>query len=314
MSQELDPEAAAMLDTIAKLGRPPTYALSVESARTALDDYFAGQEVERELPHVDEFTIPGPSEPIPVRHYRPDAPAPHPLLVYFHGGGFVTGGLDSHDNVCRALAHRADCAVLSVDYRLAPEDPFPAAVNDAYAAVEWAAEHGGEVSADPSRIAVGGDSAGGNLAAVTALRAQDEGGPDLVHQSLVYPTVASPLHEDEFDSIEENAEGYFLERETMDWFHERYVQDPVHLRNAYRAPLLASDLSGLPPATVLTAGFDPLRDEGRAYADRLDDAGVAVRREHFPGMIHGFVSMTRELSTAQDGLDAVAAGLVDAFE
>jgi acetyl esterase len=230
------------------------------------------------------------------------------VLLYFHGGGFVVGGLDTHDNVCQRLAAESGWTVVSVDYRLAPEHPFPAALEDACAALEWAAEHAGDVSGDPDRLAVGGDSAGGNLSAAVSLMARDRDGPDIAHQSLIYPAVASPaVHE--FDSYEENAEGYFLERDSMDYFYDKYVQSPAHARNEYLAPLLARDLSDLPPATVVTAGFDPLHDEGAEYAERLEAAGVDVEHRNFERMIHGFAQMMEMVDGGEEAIDFLAAEL-----
>ncbi|MFC4550424.1 MULTISPECIES: alpha/beta hydrolase [Halorussus] len=310
---ELHPEASAFLETVDALPQPPRYALTVESAREALRELFADAERDAEVEEMSEFTIPGPVGNLPVRLYTPRANAPHPTLVFYHGGGWVVGDLDTHDNVCRALCAGADCAVVSVDYRLAPEHPFPAAVEDAYAALKWVAEHGEGATLDTDRLAVGGDSAGGNLAAATALLARDRNGPALTHQSLIYPAVAS-MGVQEFPSYEENGRGYLLEMPGMEWYWERYVQSRVHERNPYLAPLLASDHSDLPPATVLTAGFDPLRDEGQAYADRLEAAGVPVERHHHEGQIHGFVSLTDFMSSADDALDDLAADLRTAFE
>jgi acetyl esterase len=240
---------------------------------------------------VEDRTVPGPAGDIPVRVYRPDVEGPSPVLVYLHGGGWVIGDLDSHDVPCRALCRDAEAVVVSVDYRLAPEHPHPAAVDDAWAALTWVASHAEEVGGDPTRLAVGGDSAGGNLAAVLALRARDEGGPSLVHQMLVYPVtdVAS-----EHPSWVENGEGYFLTADTMRWFIGHYLGadhehgDPT---DPGISPLRAEDLSGLPPAQVLTAEFDPLRDEGDAYAARLAEAGVPVDHVSHPGLVHGFLGM-----------------------
>ena len=319
---ELDPQAAAMLEYIEAMGLPPSYAVSPAVARRRLEDYFGDQEAEP-VEATTDYEIPSPAGPIPVRQYSPEGAGPHPLVVFYHGGGWTAGSLDTHDNVCRALVNRADCVVLSVDYRLAPEHPFPAAFHDAYAALEWADEYAEKVDADPDRIAVAGDSAGGNLAAAVALRARDirrgvgfrdESGdaPDIVHQGLIYPAVNSPAGPS-VESYEENATGYFLERASMEYYYGNYVQDPADARNEYLAPLLADDLTDLPPASVLTAGFDPLRDEGRAYADRLREAGVDVAHEEFDGQIHGFVSMTDMLDRADDGLDFVAGELAAAF-
>lgn len=309
---ELDPQAAALLETVDAMGQPPTYALSVESARARLRELMAGQGEDEPVDRLEEFSIGGPDGPIPVRLYAP-AGTGHPLLVFYHGGGWAVGDLETHDPVCRRLSNAAGCAVLSVDYRLAPEHPFPAAIEDAYAALEWAAEHAGRVNCDPSRLAVGGDSAGGNLAAAVSLMSRDRDGPAIAHQSLIYPAVASPaVHE--FPSYEENSQGYLLEAASVEWYLERYLPDPVDHRNAYAAPLLAREYADLPSASVLTAGFDPLRDEGREYADRLESAGVSVERHEYDGMIHGFVNLLDHLDAAGEALDALGDDLERAFE
>ena len=311
---ELDPQVRQLLDLLDQQRAPPTHGVSVDTARDQLDELFSTLDPES-VGDVQNLTIEGPAEPIPVRVYAPEDEPDEPLGVFvtFHGGGWVLGDLDTHDPFCRAVTNAADCLVVSVDYRRAPEHPFPAAVEDCYAVVEWAAEYAGDLGGNPEKVAVGGDSAGGNLAAAITLLARDRGGPDLCHQSLLYPGVNSPVHT-EFDSYEENGEGYLLERESIEWFQERYIQNDLDARNEYAAPLLARDLSGLPSATVITAGFDPLRDEGMAYADRLDDAGVAVSHEHFSGMIHGFVSMLDVVDRAHDGIETAADGLRDAFD
>ncbi len=308
---ELDPQVEALLETAESMGLPPIYALSTESARDQLADLFAAGEGEP-VDRVEDFSIPGPAGAIPVRLYAPTG-EDHPLLVFFHGGGWVLGDLDTHDAVCRAISNAADCAVLSVDYRLAPEHPFPAAVEDAYAATEWAAEYAERINCDPGRIAVGGDSAGGNLAAVVALMARDHDGPELAHQSLLYPAVASPaIHE--FDSYEDNAGGFLLEAQSIEWFLDSYVPDPIDRHNAYFAPLLARDLSGLPAATVLTAGFDPLHDEGIEYATRLESTGTAVNHHDYGGMIHGFVNLLDQVDAARDAIETVSVELKAGFE
>jgi len=304
--RRLDPQAAAVLDAVEAVPVPPTYALSVESARERLAEFF-GDQTAAPVAAVEDFSIPGPDEAIDVRLYLPERTEP-PLVVFYHGGGWVLGGLDSYDPLCRALTNAGEFAVLSVDYRLAPEHPFPAGFEDAYAAADWAATHAGRLNCDPDRLAVAGDSAGGNLAAAVTIAARDRNGPSLDAQGLIYPGVAAPgIHT--FESQSENAEGYFLEWDSVTWFYERYLADAADRRNVYAAPLLARDLSDLPPATILTAGFDPLRDEGEAYADRLAEAGVEVGHEAFPGMIHGFVNMLDDLDRASDGVAAVADGL-----
>ena len=210
-----------------------------------------------------------------------------PTIVFFHGGGFVLGDLDTHDNQCRALCREAEAVVLSVDYRLAPEHPFPAAPEDCFAATRWAAEHVDELGGDAGRIAVAGDSAGGNLAAVTALMARDAGGPALAAQLLIYPGTDFVGG---YPSETENAEGFFLTRADMEWFREQYVAgaDPTDPR---LSPVHAPDLAGLPPAVVVTAEFDPLRDQGDAYARALEEAGVHVIKRSYGGLIHGFFDL-----------------------
>jgi acetyl esterase len=254
-------------------------------------------------------TIPGPDGEIPIRVYRPEGEKPFPTVVYFHGGGFVSGSLDSHDAVCRYLARESDCVVVSVGYRLAPEHPFPAAVEDAIATTEWVAEHT-EALGGTGELAVVGDSAGGNLAAVAALAARDRGGPDIDYQVLIYPGVGT---REDHESVEEN-DGLVLSRADIEWFSDCYYGSEITLQNPYADPSRACDLSGLSPATVLTAEFDPLRDGGRAYADRLEDDGVDVRYVEYEGMIHGFVSMTDAIDRATEAIEDVAEDLRAALD
>jgi acetyl esterase len=307
MAEEPHPEVRAVIEQAEERLLPPAQALTPASARRRLEDLFATQPVE-DVESVEDVAIPGPESALPVRLYEPAAESPHPVLVYLHGGGYVAGSLDTHDNVCAALTNRADCLTVSVDYRLAPEHPFPAALEDGYAALEWVHEFGEHVGADTDRVALAGDSAGGNLTAAVALLARDRGGPDIARQVLVYPAVASPsVHE--FDSWAENAEGYLLERAGSEWYVDRYVDSAIDRRNEYFAPLLVDDLSGLPPATVVTAGFDPLRDEGIEYADRLAAAGVEVEHHHYDDVIHGFVSLQSVISRGEEAIEAVARDL-----
>lgn len=310
MADQPHPEAQRVIERADERRFPSVDALSVESARDRLERLFATQPAEPVADTV-EFSIPGPETPVPVRVYEPEADPPYPVLVYYHGGGFVAGSLDTHDNVCAALTNRADCLTVSVDYRRAPEHPFPAAVADAYAAAEWASTHADQLRGDPDRVAVAGDSAGGNLAAVTALLARDRDGPALCHHAPIYPVLASPDLQT-FPSHEENAEGYLLEMAHTEWYLDNYA-GPLDARNAYLAPLLAEDLSDLPPATVVTAGFDLHRDEGLAYVDRLDAAGVDATSLHYEGMIHGFVSLFEHVSRGERAIEALADRLVAAF-
>jgi acetyl esterase len=235
------------------------------------------------------LTIPGPAGPIPARAYRPTAAeGPLGVVVYFHGGGWVLGGLDTHDDTCRQLARAAGCVVVSVDYRLAPEHRFPAAVEDAEAATRWVAEHAGELGGEPGRLAVAGDSAGGNLAAVIARRARDAGAPSLRFQLLVYPVLDCDFSR---PSYELNDEGLLLSRDDMIWFWGHYLPDEERRTDPDASPLRAADLSALPPAMVIVAYHDPLRDEDEAYAGRLAEAGVPVTLRRWDGMMHGFFSM-----------------------
>ncbi len=314
MADEPHPTAQELIALADAAPVPGNNGLTPTGARDRFEQLTADLSVEP-VETVETYPIPGPEanpEGIPVRVYEPTADPPYPLLVYYHGGGFTVGSLDTHDNVCAALTNRADCLTVSVDYRLAPEHPFPAALEDCYAALEWAADFADDLDADADRLAVAGDSAGGTLSAAVALMARDLDGPDLVHQGLIYPaTASSATHE--FPSYEENAEGYFLEMDAMEWYYDNYIQSPVHAQNPYASPLVADDLADLPPATVITAGFDPLRDEGRAYAERLADAGVDTDHLHYEEMIHGFVSLPEFIPRGADATDDLAERLAEAF-
>ncbi|MFW5973928.1 MAG: alpha/beta hydrolase, partial [Natrialbaceae archaeon] len=263
-----------------------------------------------DLPTVEDRGIDGPAGTIPVRLYDPrESVAESPLIVFFHGGGWVIGDLDTHDGPCRKLAAETGYPVVSVDYRLAPEHPFPAGLRDCYAALEWAAESSSDLGVDPERIVLAGDSAGGNLAAAVSMLSRDRGGPAVAAQVLVYPATGDATAT---AAYEENGEGYFLTTETMAWFHDLYIDDEIDDGNVYAHPRLAADLSGLPPATVVTAGFDPLRDDGVAYANRLAEAGVPVEHRNYEGMIHGFFNMIAEpvnLDAAHDAYEFIAAQL-----
>ena len=259
---------------------------------------------------VEDRQIPGPAGSLRVRVYTPQGKAPFPALVYFHGGGWVLCDVDTHDVPCRGLANRAGCVVVSVDYRLAPEHKFPAAPEDCYAATRWVAENATTIGADPARIAVGGDSAGGNLAAVVSLMARDRGGPPLVYQLLVYPVTN---HDYNTLSYRENGEGHFLTTEMMVWFWNHYLNHADDGRHPHASPLRAPDLRGLPPAMVITAEYDPLRDEGQAYAARLREAGVTVKLAHYDSMIHPFFSMGAIVEQAGQAWDESARALRAAF-
>lgn len=255
-----------------------------------------------------DLTLPGPAGDLPARLYTPQGEGPFPLTVFFHGGGFVAYSIETHDGVCRELCAGANTAVLSVEYRLAPEHRFPAPVEDAYAALVWAAAHGEELGVDPTRLAVAGDSAGANLAIACTLRARDEGGPALRAQLLIYPA-ADFVNVDRYPSRRENATGYFLTEERMKFFGQMYLANPEDAAHPHVSPLHAADLRGLPPALILTAEFDPLRDEGMAYAEALKAAGGRATHQPGPGMIHGFANMTALSPAAAALMDQAAAWL-----
>jgi acetyl esterase len=302
----LDPQIRKVLDATIALNLPPTEQMTPAEARESMRLRTAALGPVQDVARVDERAIAVDHATIRVRLYYPSGRAPWAALVFFHGGGWVIGDLDTHDGICRALTNAAGCVVASVDYRLAPESKYPVAAEDAYAATRWIAGHAAELGLDARRLAVGGDSAGGNLAAVAALMARDRGGPPLAFQLLVYPVT---VHRYDTPSYTENAEGYLLTREAMRWFWQHYVSRPEDGQQPYASPLLARDLRGLPPALVVTAEYDPLRDEGEAYARRLAEAGVPVTLTRYPGMIHGFFRMTLIVDKARALLDEAAAAL-----
>ncbi|MFZ2362282.1 MAG: alpha/beta hydrolase [Anaerolineae bacterium] len=250
---------------------------------------------------VVDRTIPGPAGELPIRVYTPEGPGPFPAVVYFHGGGFVVGSIDGGDAACRALCHGAHCIVVSVDYRLAPEHKFPAAVDDCLAATRWVAAHAAELNADAAMLVVAGESAGGNLAAVTALRLRDEGGPALRGQLLFYPV--TDYHTPPTPSYLANANGYLLTRAMMVWFWGHYLNDASEAGHPHASPLRAPDLSGLPPALVITAEFDPLRDEGERYAERLQRASVPTQLTRYDGMIHGFLLLSELFDEGRQAME-----------
>ncbi len=260
------------------------------------------------MARVEELAISGPAGAIPARLYdrAGKGSAPRPMLVYYHGGGWVVGDLDTHDGLCRFLAAATGALVLSVDYRLAPEHPFPAPVDDARAAFEWAVQNAAELGADPGRVAVGGDSAGGNLAAVVTRQARDAGGPQPAMQLLMYPATDDV---ETWPSRRVFAAGFLLTEVDMDWFRDHYLPDPALSAHPDVSPFQAEDLSGLAPAYVATAGFDPLRDEAEAYVKKMREAGVAAALRCHPGLIHGFAQMTAISRTARAAMFEVAGAL-----
>jgi acetyl esterase/lipase len=303
----IDPAAAAIIEILEQ------YFPAVDE----LDDAVRSREIQAATPaappgdevaSVEDRTIPGPAGEIPIRIYTPlelaGSPdgAGAPGIAYFHGGGWSICGLDTHDGSCRRLATALGAVVVSVDYRLAPEDPYPAAPHDCYAATEWVAARATELGIDPARLAVAGDSAGGNLAAVVALMARDRGGPPLAFQLLVYPVIDSSEARNERPSRSENAVGYFLTLSQMEWYRAQYVPEGAGT-DPYVSPHLAESHADLPPACIVTAEMDLLRDEGEAYGALLEAAGVTVTVHRAPGMFHGFFNMDAALTGAADAQD-----------
>ena len=301
----LDPAAEAWLERIAKMGAPPTYQLTPLQAREAFVLPPAGPDVNR----VDDMDAAGPEGPIPLRIYWPSAAEGLPILVWYHGGGWVVGNRDSADATCRRLCTLAECIVISVDYRLAPEHPYPAGVDDAYAAVVWAAQNAPRFRGDANRIAVGGDSAGGNLAAVVAQLLRDRGGPPIVRQVLIYPVCDGAM---DTPSYHEN-DRYGLLPQSMAYYWAHYCPPGTDRLQPGASPLRAASLAGLPPAHVITCEYDPLRDEGNAYAEALRVAGVEVDAEELAGHIHGCFNNAHAFPRAMQAVEDVAAALKRAF-
>ncbi len=304
----LDPQVKALMDMMK--GMPLFSALSPEAARKQTAEMRALRNASpTAVASVENRTIPGPAATIPIRVYTPSGTGPFPVLVYYHGGGFVIGDLESHDGVCRALTNGAGCVTVAVDYRLAPEAKFPAAVEDSYAATKWVSENAARLNADANRLAVGGDSAGGNLAAVISLMARDRKSPHIVFQLLIYPatelTCSAPSHKT-------NTE-YVLTPDDIRWFMGHYLRDDSDRRNPMASPAYATSFSGLPPALIITAEFDPLRDEAEDYGNKLREAGVPVQVSRYEGMVHGFVSMADMIDKGKLGIAEASTALKKAF-
>ncbi|GIF96673.1 alpha/beta hydrolase [Catellatospora citrea] len=308
----LDPTYVMIRNYREATGFTPLYTMTVEEARSADAATEAGSWNWHEHPEeVFDLTFAGPAGQVPVRVYRPQSDQPLPLLMYFNGGGFVVGSVATSDSICRALSSFAQCVVVSVGYRLAPENPFPAAIDDSYAALKWAAEHAAELGADGRRIAVAGDSSGGNVAAVMALRARDHDGPPLSAQVLVYP----PLHSNlDSDSMREHKDPMFFNAYSSKWFWSLYLADPADGDSPYASPLSAADHSRLPAALIMTGELCPVRDEGRLYADALARAGVPAQYHEYEGLPHGFLAVSAKLQTGRDALRLIAEFLQERFD
>ena len=304
----LDPQIIKVMEQVAALGFPAAHTVSPQEARAngKLRPRAPGPDVAK----VEDRTIPSPDGDVPVRIYTPEGDGPFPILAWFHGGGWVVGDLESADGVARSLCVGGQCLVVSVDYRLAPETKFPGPADDCWAAMTWAVENASSLNGDASRLAVGGDSAGGNLAAAMSLMAADRGGPAIALQVLIYPVTDVDFNTVSYDV---NGEGYSLTKTMMQWYWDHYLSGPEDASNPYAAPLQAKSLAGQPPAVVITAEYDPLRDEGEAYAKRLQEAGVEATATRYDGMIHGFFNMGAGVDKGQQAVDEASAALRNAF-
>lgn len=307
----LNPQVAGFLQQLADMGAQPFHTMTPTDARAAFDRLCASlPRSTAKIANAADRKIPGPAGDIPVRVYTPEGSGPFPALVYFHGGGFVFGSLDGYDHNCREVCGRVGCVVVSVDYRLAPEHKFPAAPNDCFAATQWVAANAASIGVDASRIAVGGDSAGGNLAAVVSQRARDHEGPKICAQLLIYPVAQAG---EPTRSMIENAEGYLLTKKDMQYFVGHYINSAADLSNPMLAPSLTQNLSGLPPAWVVTCEFDPLRDEGEAYAAALAKAGVPVASRRLDGTIHATWNFFTVLDLGREMMDEATGWLREQF-
>ncbi|WP_458413479.1 alpha/beta hydrolase [Schinkia sp. CFF1] len=310
----LQPEVKKLLDQIAQAkanGAPAIEQMSVQENRDGLLAFYKDVTGEpQQVAKVEDIKIPVDNTEIELRLYTPTGEGPFPVFVYYHGGGWVLGDLDVIDPILRAVTNSTGCLVVSVDYRLAPEYKFPVGPEDCYAATKWVAENISEYNGDPTRIAVGGDSAGGNLAAVIPLMAKHRGGPDIGLQILLYPVTDFSYNT---QSYRENGEGHYLETAAMHWFADQYLNSPEEKAHPYASPLLAEDVSGLPPAVVITAEYDVLRDEGEAYAARLQAVGVPVEHKRYNGQIHGFFWMPVLMEDAKRALEQITVAIKNRF-
>ena len=307
----LDPQIKPIIDQAASAGAPPLSSLSPHHARAAfrtMFEAFGGRPTP--VAKSEDRTIPGPAGEIGLRIYTPEGKGPFHALMFFHGGGWVVGDLDTHDPLCRALTNAAHCITVAVDYRLAPEHKFPAAVEDCYAASQWVVHNAASIGANPARLAVGGDSAGGNLSAAVSLMARDRGDLQVGYQLLMYPALDASL---QTKSMTEFADGYLLTRADMVWFWGHHLKGEADRSNPYACPSQAKDLNGLPPAMIITAQFDPLRDEGEAYAKRLEEAYVPLTLKRYEGVTHGFLSMASIVDKGRKAIEDAASHLRASF-
>ena len=308
----LHPQAAAFLEQLSRLKSPPIESVPLHLTRQALILGSAVKMAPAKLARIETRTIAGPDgDDMKVRIYWPHGAGPFGVCQYFHGGGWVLNSIDTHDDLAQRLSEASGCVFVSVDYRLAPEHKYPAAIEDAFAALKWVVATANELQIDPHWIAVSGDSAGGNIAAALCLMTRDRGGPPIAFQALIYPIVDC-----DFDrpSYRENADGYFLTTSQMHWFWQHYVDSPEQMREPYASPLRSDSLKGLPPALILTAEFDPLRDEGEAYAEALRAAGVAVDVRRYDGMIHAFIKRVDQFDTALGAIRQIGDALKRHFK
>ncbi|MDF2367432.1 alpha/beta hydrolase [Sneathiella sp.] len=308
----LDPQAKWVLDIAEEKGLPPLDELTPDEAKAAYEERaltltFKDVDIGKTM----DVDIPGPNGNVPIRIYHPvGMTTPLPVLVYYHGGGWVIGSRDTHDSLCRLIANSGPFVVVSVDYRMGPEAPFPAAVQDSVAALNWTASNIADYNGDPDRIAVGGDSAGGNLSAVVCLVAREENTYMPTFQWLIYPATSMDMTT---PSHEKFAEGYFLTRSMMEYFQGHYLKNEADKKDWRASPLLAESLAGLPPALIQTAGFDPLQDEAIAYAERMSKEGSEAKHTHYEGMVHGFINLGSVIDKSTDCVNEGVAALRDAF-
>ena len=312
MTVALDPQMKAMLDFANSQGPMFLRAETPEGAREKMQALLEARATEPPpVYRVEDRHVPGPHGQVPIRIYTSEGRMPKGVLVYLHGGGWVLGSIVTHDVLCRSIANAAGCIVVSVDYRLAPEHKFPAAPEDCYAATKWVAANAASFGGDPNRVAVGGDSAGGNLAIATALMARDRGGPNLVFQLLFYPAISAA--NDTPSQKEFDRDGFILSRADMEWFWNHYLNSAADRNNPLACPNKASNLAGLPPALVQTCSHDPLRDEGERYAEQMKKAGVKVTLTRYDGVTHGFVSFADALDQGKAGIKEAGEALRAAF-